>query len=224
MEHRKLRLRRDELDHKSISQLRELCHTFHVGIHDCVDKRDIVDRLVASGKIIIVENVPAIQISASEFENKSVRELQHLLLSFGLPAQGLLEKNELRETLLSSGRVVIVNDSSSSSSEINVPPVSISTPESEPYENMSVSQLINYCREHSLDISKCINRDDLIQCIESAKRTSLSSTSLSSLESKSIKDLKSLAQLYGIDISDCLEKKDIISRLRGSDASIESSS
>jgi hypothetical protein len=225
-ENRKLRFRRDELDHKSISQLRELCQTLHVGIHGCVDKHDIVDRLIASGRIIVVENVPAIEISTSAFEVMSVRELQHLLLSFGLPAQGLLEKSELRATLLNSGRVVIVNDSSSSSSSSTAAAAVPASAQEIPVaiEDMSVSQLINYCRDQSLDISKCINRDDLIDCIHFAKGSSPSATSVNATatiwESKSIKDLKNLAYANGIDISDCLEKQDIINRLRSSNRRI----
>jgi hypothetical protein len=49
-EKRKVRFRKDELMAKSIKQLRELLAVYALGTQGCVDKRDMVDRLIASGE------------------------------------------------------------------------------------------------------------------------------------------------------------------------------
>lgn len=107
MMERKLRFRRDELDHKPVSQLRDISKQLNVNITDCIDKKELVDRLVASGKIVVTEGVPPIEITEQEFNSKSVLQLRHLLLSFGLADDGAIEKFELRQKLIESGRVVI---------------------------------------------------------------------------------------------------------------------
>jgi hypothetical protein len=108
MKNRKLRFRKDELRVKKVAQLKEICVSLSVSFEGCIDKSEIVDRLIASGMIDITEGVPTIECSEEEFNDKGVRELKTLLLSFGLSTEGALEKSELRSRLLESKRVVIV--------------------------------------------------------------------------------------------------------------------
>jgi len=112
MKKRKLRMRTDEISTKSLSQLRELCRSLQVSTVGCLDKTEIVDRLVKSGKIEITEGAPALEITRSDLMRKGVSELRHLLLSYGLSDEGALEKRELRARLEDSGRLVIVEDAS----------------------------------------------------------------------------------------------------------------
>eukprot|EP01033_Poteriospumella_lacustris_P004556 gene4556-3258_t len=109
MQSRKLRIRVDELHAKKVSELRQLCRSLEVDISNCVDKRDIVERLQASGKITITQGLPPVEVLEDDFHQKSVSELKHLLLSFGLSTEGALEKSELRHRLLNSGRIVLVS-------------------------------------------------------------------------------------------------------------------
>lgn len=116
MKKRRLRYRKDELDHMPISKLRDLLKQMNIGFAGCVDKRELVEKLVQSGLIDITEGLPVINFSESEFELKSVSELKKLLTSFGLSAEGMVEKKELRESLLNSGRIEVISSSASSSS------------------------------------------------------------------------------------------------------------
>lgn len=109
MQSRKLRIRVDELHAKKVSELRQLCRSLEVDISNCVDKRDIVERLQASGRITITQGLPPVEVLQDDFHQKSVSELKHLLLSFGLSTEGALEKSELRNRLLNSGRIVLVS-------------------------------------------------------------------------------------------------------------------
>ena len=110
MKSRKLRYRLDELQHKKISELREISSSLSVNISGCIDKSEIIDLLVASNKIEITEGAPNIEIGHDVFHKKGVGELRQLLLSFGISDEGAIEKNELRERLLNSGRIILIDD------------------------------------------------------------------------------------------------------------------
>jgi len=107
MKKRKIRLRLDEIQKKSINELKQLCLTLHVDIKDCIDKSEIVDRLVKSGYIDITLISPPVIMNSNEFYTKTVTELRYLLLSYGISDKDCLEKSELRTKLLESGRIII---------------------------------------------------------------------------------------------------------------------
>lgn len=120
MKERKQRIRIDELKAKKISELRELCRSLQVDISSCIYKQDIIDQLQASGKITITQGVPPMELTEDDFHSKSVSQLKHLLLSFGLSTEGALEKADLRNRLLASGRVLIVSTSTIMTQESTV--------------------------------------------------------------------------------------------------------
>jgi hypothetical protein len=107
---RKMRLRMDELKPKKVSQLREIASCLQVNIEDCIEKDEIIERLLASGRIEVIEGAPTIVKTRDEFEAMGVGELRRLLLSFGLSDQGALEKSEFRLRLLDSGRIELLDD------------------------------------------------------------------------------------------------------------------
>jgi hypothetical protein len=119
---RKMRFRLDELRAKKVSQLRDVASCLLVSIDGCIDKSEVIERLLASGRIELIEGAPIIVKTRDDFDSMGVGELRRLLLSFGLSDQGALEKNELRNRLLESGRIAIIENytttggSSSSSS------------------------------------------------------------------------------------------------------------
>jgi hypothetical protein len=111
MKTRKLRYRKEELQAKKVGQLKEISASLSVSIEGCLDKSEIVDRLIASGMIDITEGVPTIEFTPDEFNAKGVKELKNLLVSFGLSDEGALEKSELRARLIDSKRIVLIEDS-----------------------------------------------------------------------------------------------------------------
>lgn len=104
---RKMRFRLDELQSKKVSQLRDVASNLHVNLAGCIDKGDVIEKLLGSGMIELIEGVPAVMKTSAEFEAMGVSELRSTLLSFGLSDQGALEKNELRSRLLDSGRIIL---------------------------------------------------------------------------------------------------------------------
>lgn len=108
MKDRKLRYRRDELDKKSISALKEIMGQFKLDSVNCYDKRDLVDKLIASGHIELVEGTPRLEMTEEEISKKSVRQLREIMLSFGISMEGAIEKSDLIHRLLDSGRINII--------------------------------------------------------------------------------------------------------------------
>lgn len=105
---RKMRFRLDELKSKKVGQLRDVASILHVSLSGCIDKSDVIEKLLGSGMIEIIEGVPTVMKTSAEFEAMGVSELRSSLLSFGLSDQGALEKNELRSRLLESGRIILI--------------------------------------------------------------------------------------------------------------------
>lgn len=115
MMNRRLRYRADELRSKKISQLQELCRSLSVSTANCFDKQDLIDRLIVSGRIDITEGAPQLELTYDELNGKTIRELQELLRSYGISSQSAVEKRDLRQLLMDSGRVNIVSKSPSTS-------------------------------------------------------------------------------------------------------------
>jgi hypothetical protein len=199
MKSRKLRMRMDELKAKSISQLRSIASQFQVNISHCIDKTEIVDCLIKADCIIITERVPTMQMSRSDFNSMSVAQLRHLLLSFGLSDSGLIEKRELRDELIRSERIVLVDDtienvdssndhgtssssdgsnsSSSASSEshsneaydMNPPPVALPDLLSQ-LQNLPLSSLRELCANVGVSLKGCLDKSDVVQTLLNSRK------------------------------------------------------
>ena len=124
MKKRKLRLRKDEISSKGISQLRELAQNLNVNISGCIDKTEIIERLISSGLIEITEGQPPTEMTEEEFSSKTVSELKFLLLSFGISDRNVIEKSELRSKLLTSGRIVLTKSNDEGSMVMDTTPTS----------------------------------------------------------------------------------------------------
>jgi len=108
MKKRKLRCRRDEVENMKIPKLKELLISLEINFSGCVDKRELVEKIISSGQVELTEGLPAIELTTDELGSKSVRQLKEMLLSFGISCDGMLEKSEFRQALIDSERVVIV--------------------------------------------------------------------------------------------------------------------
>lgn len=196
MKDRKLRFRKDELKNHSIHQLKELCGKLSISTADCLDKQEIVEKIIRSGKVIVTDGIPPIEMTEEDFHAKNVSELKHLLLAFGLSSEGALEKSDLRNRLLESGRIVLGAASSSSTNgtmEIDegsksIPSKSADTAaqlkggskglgDSENYisysreelRNMSLSGLRELCRRYQIDITTCLDKSEVIEAMIRAR-------------------------------------------------------
>jgi hypothetical protein len=206
MKKRKLRLRKDEINNKNLSQLRELAVTLNVNIAGCLDKQDVIERLVQSGHIEVTEGLPPMEMDESAFLALKVGELKHLLLSFGLPDRDLIEKSELRDKLLNSGRVVIKPDSK--------PPAH----ESDGDTHMAVDGSTSYpgrdMADHRTTNPPSSSSSGHVEpSLEHASSSGKYLTLLSDLQACSISEIRDLCARYHVDTAGCLDKQELVSRL-----------
>lgn len=166
MKTRRLRFRSDELLSKRIAELKDIAYFVGVNIQGFIDKNEIVEHLIKSGKIDILEKFPTIELTVEEFNAKSVSELRTLLKSFGLSDEGAIEKKDLRNRLVESQRVVIVENLSG------------------PYSNSSSSLNESSAIEFTRAQIDCMSVNDYQQLI---RRVGLSSTGL--LEKSELRNL-----------------------------------
>jgi len=222
MKGRKLRMRADEISGKTLGQLRELCRQTSVSIVGCIDKTEIVERLINSGRIEVTEQAPAVEIARSVFMSKGVGDLRHLLKSFGISDEGALEKKELRGRLEESGRIIIIEDGDGAAAAA---------------DSMSgYSTLVGECPEGGLGAeqpsSKVSDMDvDAAESDEAWKpepeaelpptrdqqqspAAAVFKLELELLNSLPIREVKSIISSYGLDASKCLERGDLIQLLR----------
>eukprot|EP01036_Dinobryon_divergens_P024624 gene24624-33092_t len=203
MESRKIRIRLDELKAKSIGQLKELCKNLGVNINGCIDKSEIIDRVARSDKVIITAGVPQMKMTEEELYSKNVAELRHLLLSFGLSCEGALEKSELRQKLLDSERIALI-DRPAESSESNAS-TATATRNTNTNMNLKVSgEEIESAKVHLGD-----------------KSSPFTATQLREMK---LSELRKHCEVNGVSIKDCIDKEEVLQRILSSQSSAAISS
>ena len=200
MKERKLRYRRDELDSMSIHSLRELMRSLGVASTGCFDKRELVDRLIQSDKITLVEGIPAMELTEQQFLRMGISELKKLLHSFGISSSGAIEKADLRERLLRAGRVLLVekpgeSQIDDSESTLNPSDGSFEPPGS---DTMKIEQ-----SEEAIDTRNSVERFKIHEDV---------------VQSMSIRELLELMRGFDIPTQGCVERAEMIRRIRESDA------
>lgn len=62
MKHRKIRLRKDELNQKTIKQLKEIFEIYELSTKYFVEKSELIDHLILSGKIDLQKRAPPVEL------------------------------------------------------------------------------------------------------------------------------------------------------------------
>ena len=219
MKKRKLRLRRDELDRKTIAKLKELMSDLGVSFVGCIDKRELVDRLVQSGKIDIVDGVAQVEILKSEMLKKSVGDLKQMLLSFGISAEGALYKSELVDRLVESQRILIIEDEELDNSEKGER-MSCDYVHSES-KNYGANDFLESCPAYT-EVKSSLNNHSAPDENDfgfpsgmnpEEKNDSRIRLSKSFLATLSISEIKLMMRDADVCASNCIERKDLIDRL-----------
>jgi len=182
---RKIRVRMDELKAMKISEIRKMATQVGICISDFIDKKEIIDKLAASDSVDLIEGVPILDIPEEEWEAIGVKGLRQLLKGYGISDKDALMKSELRNLLLTSGRIRVmpgeVEATPAGAAEASQPPVAVAptaVPASSSTESSAQFQL---------------GRDLLMNL--------------------SIRELKSIMEAYGISSNNCLERQDLIDRM-----------
>jgi hypothetical protein len=125
---RKIRVRLDEFKAMKISEIRKIATQIGIDISDCIDKNDIIDKLVASESVDLIEGVPMLDIPEEEWEAIGVKGLKQLLKGYGISDKDALMKSELRNLLLNSGRIRIMPSEVAATPAASAATVSVPAP------------------------------------------------------------------------------------------------
>lgn len=123
---RKPRLSLTELSARNARELQHLASFLGVGTAGCVEKQEIVDRIVHSGKVDVIQGASATSAAANDtcasciapkrslayFEAMSARQIKMEMGRLGVDPTGCLEKQDMIERLTLAGHVSGPADSS----------------------------------------------------------------------------------------------------------------
>lgn len=222
----------DEINNKSIAQLRELAQNLNVNISGCIDKTEIIDKLVKSGFIEVTEGQPPMEMTREEFNSKSVSQLKFLLLSFGISDRDVIEKSELRSKLITSGRIVFKERSNSNTTEESTTssyadvPGSFGPPFVSPLfageKGLPAPMEQDQEQEQEQDRPFTAGLAATGGASRTASTASIRSTQsnedsyfvlLSDLRGYSLTELRELCTRYNVSTAGCVEKSEILERL-----------
>jgi hypothetical protein len=120
MRKRKMRFRKDELRNKPIRELKVLLDFYDIDYLNCFEKRDLIEKLITSGHIDVLEGVNQIEMTSEEIYSMSSSELMKLSKSFGLRVPHALEKKDIVDCLVSSERIRVIVRSTKKSPSVTV--------------------------------------------------------------------------------------------------------
>jgi hypothetical protein len=188
MKERKPRYRKQQLESQPVGDLRRLMRSLELSFEDCIEKRDMLSRILSSGKVEIIpdDEACAETYSAEELLAMPVENLRRLMRTYGLsaPSEGL-SAAELVQLIHASGRVQVVGDVAAAVARF-VATHGNAAPAAKPAAGATGS-------------------------FGSATGSALPPD----LEKRSVGELKRLMKERGVDMSGCVEKGDLVKRLRG---------
>merc|ERR1740121_1532011 len=198
---RKIRMRRVDLEVKSVQELQRLAKFIAVDVRGCLEKSELVERIATSPKGQLVEGdaqpdpiaaAGAPTFTAAQLEGMSIGEVRALLQRFRVDASGCDDKAELLARLQQSGRILVAAES---------PPPSIpSSPMCGPSAASASTPGPSGMFSSPLP--------------PSAEAAPAGGTPATPLAGRSVGELRKLAKQHNVSLEGCLEKSDIVQRLQ----------
>ena len=196
MKHRKQRFHAYELKRMDVKGLKHLCVKLNINHESCLDKEDLVQTILKSGKVDIIAAPEPKEFSLSELRGMSVGKLKRTMLDSGVSydPRDVIEKEDIVQIFVNSGRVILMADAC----DIDDNPTNFkshsSTTSSDPNgENIG---------KHS-----SINNEDSISSVQTE------SAGMDRLMKESVSYLRSMAAVVDVSLSGCIEKREMIERI-----------
>ncbi|CAM9413662.1 unnamed protein product [Choristocarpus tenellus] len=187
MRGRRPRYRLRELEQLSIPQIRNVARSCSVNITGCLEKRDIVQRIIDAGAVDLMTDAEVQEVSSDSLAAMSLRELRDLMRSLGVGVDGCLEKADLLERVTTSG---LINVISSVQAEEGVPTLS-------PTEQLGNAGLPG-AATGSAGVSANSLRDSMHR---------------ESLTAMSVSQLRQIMRALELSSAMCIEKRDMVTEI-----------
>lgn len=191
---RKIRMRRTDLDVKSVQELQRLANFIAVDVRGCLEKSELVERIASSPKVQIVAADAASDpiaaagaptFSSSQLDAMSIGEVRALLQRFSVDASGCEDKTQMLARLQSSGRILLAVEQPGSAppspgaasafasasgppapgSPLG-PPTGAGAPT--PLASKSVAELRRLARQHNISLDGCLEKAEIVQRLQAA--------------------------------------------------------
>lgn len=233
---RKLRMRQQDLTVKTVQELQRLANFIAVDVKGCLEKSELVDRIAASPKVQIIpadgsEGASASSASSGtptsgqpicspmQLEAFSIPELKALMERLGIDFNGCLEKAEMIQRLVLSGRILVINDVVGEATGMHSP--AETRPEPSSLREMSTSSdvVMGDANESGAQGSAAGQGAD--QSFTGTTRSSPTTGTAEGLclTGKSVGELRQLAQRLGVSLDGCLEKGELVQRIQAASGS-----
>ncbi len=201
---RKIRYRLDEFQAMKISEIRQVAAQIGVDISGCIDKRDIIDKLVDSGKVDVTEGIPVVEIPENSWNELGVKGLRDMLKGYGISDKDAIMKSELRTLLLNSGRIRVIPDTSSAHATVESAATQPST---------TLPTFSDSTQEISASLPTSASSPPLSATPSTTSGDARFQLGKTLLATMSVREIKSIMQAYNISSSDCLERQDLLDRM-----------
>mmetsp|Transcript_66540 Transcript_66540/g.124132 ORF Transcript_66540/g.124132 Transcript_66540/m.124132 type:complete len:344 (+) Transcript_66540:94-1125(+) len=191
---RKLRMRYSDLTRRSAQELRRRAAFLGVDVTGCLEKRELVDRIVQSAQVEIIpddtegaspsfSNAPAssssaprpLPITRSGLEALKIPEVRGLMEQLGVECpEELTSQSEMVDRLIQSGMLVILPDESGQGSTQRGPQTTAASESSGvagsslDLSSQSVSQLRQLARRFCVSLDGCIEKRDIVERIRAS--------------------------------------------------------
>jgi len=234
----RMRFRHDELMSFKVSRLKEIIRELDITPpRYCVDKTDLVQAMIDSGKIRVVERMPPKVISSRDLEVSSATTLKALLVEMGVETSDFLEKRDFQRAIRESDRFIVtdadVKDLAGEGDALSSTTSSLTLASSSAAEGVDELQSHGVhngkTEEKESELSGTKRERDDSSLLEAATSnpattgTTIDATDTITAEVQpaqeakgcnlGVKELLGIAEAFGIDTSKCVERSDVVKML-----------
>lgn len=188
---RKIRFRRTDLNVKTAQELRRLANFIAVDVTGCLEKSELVDKIVQSPQVQIIAaedfegscspsspsgGAGRAMFSRDQLEAMSISDIKALMERIGISGISCSEKAEMLQKLIAAGLVQNVPEvrlpesldvemTTEIQSEVQDAEQAGTAQAEPPLATRSVGQLRQLARELNVCLDGCLEKADIVQCI-----------------------------------------------------------
>lgn len=209
MQQWKPRYKLSQLQKQSVHQLRILASSVSVSTYGCLEKSDLVERIVASKKIFIIAVPPPASLHITALEAMSVKEIRQLMESAGISQDGLLEKADMIARVEASNKIVIKReDESQTATNENRPPGVDAIPTSTSYSTSG--GIPSHSLRDPIGANTANSREGANTEAASSQESGLTRERLMDL---SLANLRQIMRAERLSLENCIEKADLVDKI-----------
>lgn len=199
----------------SVSELRSLCERLKLRHGYIVEKRNLVERVLESGKVDVLASPKPLEYKLSQLRKMGVGKLRKVMNDGGVfyDSSDVVEKEDMVQIFINSGRVLLLEETKGhqqtqsldthqrvEEGDNNHAPCQETIPMDMDRTSTSPSQVPMDCHPNPTVATRSQEYPSVTM-------------ETSTFASRSVSELKALGREFGIDLSDCLEKSEMVQKI-----------